>query len=162
MTAADIAISALAATVMFWSSHAMAAEAPAAPTTAIGIAVFPFELEDFGAAAKTGQDVPLAQATEEATQQLLQSGRYRPIDATHAELGPAKQQGLRNCGGCEAAIAKQLGADQALVGVITRISMTEYVVRIQVSDAHAGNVVARFSTDLPWARIIPGRGASAG
>src|SRR4051794_14455484 len=84
MTAAGIAISALAATVMFWSSHGMAAEAPATPTTAIGIAVFPFELEDFGASTKAGQDVPLAQATEEATQQLLQSGRYRPIDATHA------------------------------------------------------------------------------
>ena len=42
----------------------------------------------------------------------------------------------------------KLGADQALIGVVTKISMTEYNVRIQVSDAQSGAVVSRFTTDL--------------
>jgi hypothetical protein len=62
----------------------------------------------------------LAQSTEEAKQQLLQSGRYRLIDTTDADIGAAKGQGLRNCKGCEAAIAMKLGADQALIGVVTK------------------------------------------
>ena len=42
----------------------------------------------------------------------------------------------------------QLGADQALIGVVTKISMTEYVVQLQVRDAQSGEVVSKFSTGL--------------
>ena len=133
----------------FWTGHAAADDVSTASTSPIGIAVFPFELEDFSAAAAHGSspavDSYLAQATDEAKQQLLQSGRYRLIDTAGAG---AEATGLRNCGGCEAAIAMNLGADQALVGVITKISMTEYVVRVQVSDAEKGEIVSSLTTDL--------------
>ena len=33
--------------------------------------------------------------------------------------------------------------DQALIGVVTRISMTEYIVRFQVRDARDGQVVSK-------------------
>ena len=141
----------LAAVVLCcWIGYAAAAAAP------VKIAVFPFELEDFSPAVKQGgtsQPVPsteeaLAQSTEEAKQQLLQSGRYSIIDTAGADLGAAKGQGLRNCGGCEADIAMKLGADQALIGVVTKISMMEYTVRIQVSDARNGEIVSRFATDF--------------
>jgi hypothetical protein len=42
----------------------------------------------------------------------------------------------------------QLGADQALIGVVTKISMAEYVVQLQVRDARTGKVVSKFSTGL--------------
>jgi len=42
----------------------------------------------------------------------------------------------------------KLGADQALIGVVTKISMTEYVVKIQVSDAQNGEIISSFTTDL--------------
>jgi uncharacterized protein DUF2380 len=90
----------------------------------------------------------LAQATDEAKQQLSTSGRYTVVDAAGADISAAKGQGLRNCGGCEAPIAKGLGADQALIGVVTRISMMEYTVRFQVRDVQNGQVVSSFSTDL--------------
>ena len=127
-----------------------AAQSVGAPTAPTKIAVFAFELEDFSAA---GQAAPaatshLAQATEEAKQQLLTSGRYSVVDVAGADTSAAKGQGLRNCGGCEASIAMGLGADQALIGVVTRISMTEYIVRFQVRDARDGQVVSSFSTDL--------------
>jgi Protein of unknown function (DUF2380) len=132
-----------------WAGCAAAQNVPAA-TSPIKIAVFAFELEDFSAA---GQSAPaatshLAQATEEAKQQLVTSGRYGVVDAAGADISAAKGQGLRNCGGCEAPIALTLGADQALIGVVTRISMTEYIVRFQVRDARDGQVISSFSTDL--------------
>ena len=129
-----------------WTSYAAAATEP------IKIAVFPFEIEEFSAAAEQGSSPDessfLAQSTEEAKQQLLKSGRYSVIDTAGADIAAAKGQGLRNCNGCEAPIALQLGADQALIGVVTKISMTEYVVQLQVRDARSGEVVSKFSTGL--------------
>jgi Protein of unknown function (DUF2380) len=134
-----------------WVGYAAAEDVPAT-STPIKIAVFAFEIEDFSAAAAEGSspDVTsaLARSTEEAKQQLLQSGRYSLIDTAGADIGAAKEQGLRNCGGCEADIAMKLGADQALIGVVTKISMTEYVVQFQVSDAREGAVVSKFTTGL--------------
>jgi hypothetical protein len=116
------------------------------------MAVFPFELEDFSAAGQKGaapaETSYLAQATEEARQQLVKSGRYSLVSNVGAVSSSAKEQGLRNCGGCEAPIAMKLGADQALIGVITKISMTEYTVRLLVSDARNGQIVSDYSTDL--------------
>jgi Protein of unknown function (DUF2380) len=139
-----------------WTGYAAAVDTHVTSTAPIKIAVFAFELEDFSAAGKQGEtsylaqstQEALAQSTEEAKQLLLQSGRYRLIDTTDADLGAAKGQGLRNCRGCEAAIAMKLGADQALIGVVTKISMTEYAVRFQVSDARNGEIISRLATDL--------------
>jgi len=138
--------------VCCWAAYAAAANIPVTATAPIKIAVFAFELEDFSAAGEHGstpiETSYLAQSTEEAKQQLLQSGRYSLIDTAGVDTGPAKGQGLRNCKGCEAAIAMQLGADQALIGVVTKISMTEYVVRFRVSDARNGALVSSFTTNL--------------
>lgn len=41
-----------------------------------------------------------------------------------------------------------LGADQSLIGVVTKISMAEYVVRVQIRDAQKGEIISRFTTDL--------------
>lgn len=138
--------------VCCWAGYAAAVDAPPTATSPIKIAVFAFELDDFSAAGQQGpspiETSYLAQSTDEANRQLLQSGRYRLIDTTSADTRATKGQGLRNCGGCEATIAMRLGADQALVGVVTKISMTEYVVRFQVSDARQGTVISRFATGL--------------
>ena len=143
----------LAAVVVWcWVGHAAADDVPVAATAPIKIAVFAFELEDFSAAAEQGSSPDetsyMVQSTEEAKKQLLQSGRYALIDTAGADIGAAKGQGLRNCRGCEAAIARKLGADQSLIGVVTKISMAEYVVNFQVRDARTGAVVSTFTTGL--------------
>lgn len=130
------------------AGSAAAADAPVPATAPVKIAVFPFELDDYAAASKQGETQYLSQSTEEAKQQLQQSGRYSLVDTAHADLGAAQGQSLRTCNGCAAAIAKKLGADQALVGVVTRISNTEYLVKFQVSDARTGDVVGDYATDL--------------
>ncbi|MHB8884732.1 MAG: DUF3280 domain-containing protein [Methylovirgula sp.] len=132
-----------------WTGYAAAVGAPdnLAPHSKIKIAVFPFELEDFSAAHQEGtspiETRYLADSTKEAKQALLQSGRYSVIDT-----GAAETHAPQNCKGCDAAVAKKLGADQAMVGFITKVSMTEYVVRLQVIDARSGKVTSGFTTDL--------------
>ena len=103
----------LAAVALYCCAVYAAADSLPPATSPIKIAVFEFELEDFSAAGQT-KSVPetsyLAQATDEAEQQLRASERYTVIDAVHSDISAAKGQGLRNCGGCEAPIALSLGA----------------------------------------------------
>lgn len=148
-----------AVAILVCAGHALAGDARAEP---VKIAVFDFELEDMSAAGGTGaspdESKYLAQATEEAKRKLAESGRYAIVDTTGADLSAAEGHGLRNCHGCDIAIAKKLGADQDMVGVVTKISMTEYTVTVQVSDVQTGDVLKTYATGLrmganySWAR----------
>jgi len=130
---------------------AFATRAETAPP--IKIAVFDFELEDYSAGGgiigETPEDIAqLKRATDEARQLLAQSGRYSLVDVTRAHAEPAKTQSLRTCGGCEADIARKLGADQSFVGVVARSSRTEYAVGFQIRDTRDGSLVFKQQTDL--------------
>jgi hypothetical protein len=124
---------------------------PAEP--AIKIAVFDFELDDFSGGAGIAGDhaadlVQLDRATDDARKLISQSGRYALVDVANADSDAVKARALRQCDGCEAAIASKLGADQSLVGVVTRISRTEYVVRFQIRDARTGAPILARQSDL--------------
>ncbi|PAY05506.1 hypothetical protein CK489_29460 [Bradyrhizobium sp. UFLA03-84] len=144
---------------------ALAAALPPAQATAaapLGLAVFAFELEDNSAASAAGladsDAAYLADVTKGVRDRLAQSGRYRLVDTAGATAEPVKARALRDCNGCEAAIAKELGADQSLIGVIRRVSRTEYTVGFQVRDARSGTVVSRgdsglrMGADYSWTR----------
>ena len=110
------------------------------------LAVFDFELEDVGPAASLpGQSSRSAAVMDKvsaaARRVLAQSGRYSLVDVSKADAKPVTEKSLRDCDGCETAIALQLGADQALIGVIRRATMTDYYVLIQISDCHTGKVL---------------------
>lgn len=124
--------------------------AVAAPTK---LALFTFELEDFSAGAASAGVAPsdaeqLAHVTDEVGRLLTQSGRYGLVDVGTADTAAATTHTLRDCDGCDAAIALKLGAEQSFVGVVRRISRTEYVVRFQLRDARTGAVVADGNTGL--------------
>jgi uncharacterized protein DUF2380 len=129
----------------------------------IKIAVFDFELEDLTAAASsTGESSSdaehLASVTSEVRNLFAQSGRYRLVDVGGADEAAVKAHMLRECDGCDGAIALKLGADQSLVGIVRRISRTEYTVRFLVRDARTGATVAngdsglRMGADYSWSR----------
>ncbi len=67
---------------------------------------------------------------------------------------------MHSCSGCVGPITKKLGADQAVIGTITRISRTEYTLLIQFIDAGSGEPVSRYFTGLrmganySWARGV--------
>ena len=141
---------------MFVSREVMAALATPAP---VALAVFDFELEDT-TAASTGASATsdasyLAEVTASVREALGQSGRYRVVDASGEA---AKARALRDCDGCEAPIAQKLGADQSLIGVVRRVSRTEYTLGFQGRDARTGAVLARgdsglrLGADYSWKR----------
>jgi hypothetical protein len=118
----------------------------AADPAPVKIAVFEFELEDSSPpAVLLNQPVSGAALMDKvsgaAREELMQSGRYLVIDASKADTQSVAAKGLRNCDGCEAGVATQLGAEQSLIGVISKVTATDYYVVIQIRDARTGKVL---------------------
>jgi hypothetical protein len=121
-------------------------DAPPPRPSLVNLAVFDFELEDATPAAtlvgqSTNTETVLEQVSSEARRMLMESGRYRLVDVSKTNAEPVRPKGLRNCEGCEAGIAMRAGADQALLGVVKRITQTDYYVVIQITDARTGKVL---------------------
>jgi hypothetical protein len=119
----------------------------------IKIAVFNFELKDFSGGAgiipESDQDrEQLRLATETVRRLLTESGRYSLIDVSHADTPDVTAGSLHECDGCDVPIARKLGADQSLVGVVTRITRTDYAVTFKLRDAKTGAPIAVEQTDL--------------
>jgi Protein of unknown function (DUF2380) len=153
----------LAAMHLFCGAFLTALSVNAATSAPIKLAMFDFKLEDTSAgatsAAENSSDTEqLTRLTDEIRRLFARSGRYHLIDVGAADTASAKAHTLRDCDGCDAAIALKLGADQSFVGVVRRVSRTEYVVRFQVRDARTGAVVAdgdsglRMGADYSWSR----------
>lgn len=144
---------------------APAGAAETATPSPIRIAVFPFELEDFSAAAAyiPPDDIDREQlrlSTEEARRLIAASGRYQLVDVSAVNDPAAKAGKLRDCDGCDARIAAGLDADQSMIGIVTRVARTEYAVAYKLRDARSGAIVAVAQTDLRMgANVAWSRGA---
>ncbi|HEY1862212.1 MAG TPA: DUF2380 domain-containing protein [Roseiarcus sp.] len=119
----------------------------------VKIAVFDFELEDFSGGAgiipESDQDrEQLRLATETVRRLLTESGRYSVVDVSHADAPDVTAHSLHKCDGCDVPIARKLGADQSLVGIVTRITRTDYAVTFKLRDARTGAPIAVEQTDL--------------
>jgi hypothetical protein len=119
----------------------------------VNLAVFDFELEDATpAAALLGQtsssEAAMEKVSGEARRMLGESGRYNLIDVSRIDAKPVREKALRNCEGCESGYALQVGAEQALIGVVRRITQTDYYVQVQISDARTGRVLNQQSANF--------------
>src|SRR5205085_4928040 len=134
---------------IFVSREVMAALGTPAP---IALTVFDFELDDNTAAPAAGLAAAdasyLAEVTGGVRDALRQSGRYRLVDVGSANEEAVKGRALRDCGGCEAATAQRLGADQSLIRVVRPASRTEYTLCLQLREASTGAVLARAHSGL--------------
>ena len=129
----------------------------------IKLAIFDFEFEDMSAAASAGEIAAsdsqhLAEVTSSVRDLFEKSGHYSLVDVGSADASEVKTRALRKCDGCDAAIAQQLGAEQSFIGVVKRITRTEYTVRYQIRDASTGAVLSsadsglRMGADYSWSR----------
>ena len=139
--------------VMALAGFAVAKAGDPAASRPIRLAVFPFELEDFSAAAAYAppDDIDREQlrlSTEEARRLIAQSGRYQLVDVGAVSDEAAKAGKLHDCEGCEARIAAALNADQSMIGIVTRISRTDYAVTYKIRDAKSGALIDVEQTDL--------------
>jgi hypothetical protein len=129
------------------------------------IAVFEFELNDASAGSGIiGQDAvdttSLRDSTEEARRMLSASGRYSIVDTSGLGSDARPTGGLQHCSGCEAPLAKKIGADLSLVGVVTRVTRTEYTLQILIRDTQTGAVMSndftglRMGANYSWPRAV--------
>jgi hypothetical protein len=153
------------APALILAGFAVAATAEAAGPASIKLALFPFELEDVSAGAGT---IPpdeidreqLRLSTEEARRLIAASGRYQLVDVSAVNDPAAKAGNLRNCEGCEAKLAAGLDADQSMIGIVARISRTEYAITYRIRDVRSGALVDTGRTDLRMgANVAWSRGA---
>jgi hypothetical protein len=119
----------------------------------VSIAVFDFELNDTSAGggiiAQDATDTEsLAASTDEARRMLSASGLYSVVDISGVAAEVNAARGLQDCDGCEAPLAQKLGAHQSMLGVVNRVSRTEYTLHIYIRDAESGEVLSTGSTPL--------------
>lgn len=142
------------------SGYAECVQPPGAPVdpppprpAVVKLAVFDFELQDATpAAAFLGQaskdEAALKKVTVDAQQMLEKSGRYLIVDVGNGNAQPVREKSLRSCEGCESRIALEAGAEQALIGVVTRVTQTDYYVQIQITDARTGKILNQQSANF--------------
>ena len=138
----------LCAVITFGVTSVRLAAAPAR-SGAIKIAVFGFELDDVSPAAAYGgkpaakddSQAKLQMATEAARAELASSGRYSLVSVDGVEAKPVKDHMLRTCDGCEAAIARTLGAQQSMLGIVRRVTQTDYYMLVVIRDAKTGKIL---------------------
>ncbi len=131
-------------------------------TAPIKLAIFDFELEDLSAGpGESPADTHLLkQIAADSRVMIMNSGRYSLVDVSRANAPEVTGRWLHQCHGCDAGIALKLGAQQSLLGYVTRISRTEYMVRILITDAKTGNIVSdlrtglRLGADYSWDRGV--------
>jgi hypothetical protein len=114
----------------------------------VKLAVFDFEMEDVSPAESllgqtSNNEAIMEKVTSETRRLLAESGRFIIIDVSKIDAEPVKARSLRNCDGCEAGIASQVGAEQALIGVVRKVTQTDYYVLVQISDAQTGKVISQ-------------------
>jgi hypothetical protein len=112
----------------------------------VRIAVFAFELEDDSPAAilmnqHDSRAEVIGKVTNEAGQELARTGRYSIVDGSKSTAKAVQDKALRDCEGCEAQLALQLGAQQSLLGVVKRVTQTDYYVFVRVRDARTGKIL---------------------
>jgi hypothetical protein len=131
----------------------------------IKLAVFPFELDDFSAGGPIAGESAveterLKRVTDQARRQLARSGLFEIIDASAATDEMVKARWLRKCNGCEADVARNLGAEMSFLAFFRKISVMEQYLEFRIRDARSGQLVnvsqtdLRGETDESWSRAI--------
>lgn len=134
----------------------------AEPRTA---AVFDFELIDTSLEGAMKGEQPAEQArlgliSDHLRRILADTGKFAVIDTAPAAAVIKNAGFLHSCNGCEADIARQLGAELAVRGTVQKVSNLILNVNIYVSDAKTGghvdgmSVDIRGNTDESWLRGV--------
>jgi hypothetical protein len=107
-------------------------------------AIFPVELLDTsGEAAKPGQAERLALATKTLAEGIERTGRYKSVDLSPFAEQIAATEPRYNCNACWREVAKEAGAELAVIAVVHKISTLISTVNIYVADLASGDFVAK-------------------
>lgn len=160
-TLTHIILSALAAIAI----SGAAADAQTSSSPPAKLAVFDIELDDFSAGGPIAGESPeetarLHRMTSLVRQLLAQSGLFEIIDGSASTDQRVRDRWLRKCNGCDADIARALGADLSFVCFFRKVSVMEQYLEMRIRDARTGDLVhvsqtdLRGETDQSWSRAL--------
>lgn len=106
-------------------------------------AVFPVELWDTsGEGVKPGQAERLKLATAKLAELLEHTGDYRSVDLSPFAAQIVATEPRYNCNGCWRGIAREAGAELAVLAVVHKVSTLISSVDLYVADVASGNSIA--------------------
>jgi hypothetical protein len=79
---------------------------------------------------------------------VVRDGGYELVQLTRFEPEIARAQPLRKCNGCEADLARQIGAEVAITGTVQNVSNLILNLNIYVRDAASGKLARAMSVDI--------------
>ena len=126
------------------------------------VAVFDFELVDTSLQGevdglRADEQRRLIDAGNEVRKALAESGQFAVLDVAPVNAA-AHGSNLQACGGCDVQLARQLGADIAITGVVQKVSNLILNMNFYLRDARSGNSITSMSadfrgnTDESWSR----------
>jgi Protein of unknown function (DUF2380) len=126
------------------------------------LAVFDFEMIDSSLDGEIYGTRPdererLVRVGDHMRKELGESGKFQIVDIAPVNAA-AHQSNLQACGGCDVKLARQLGADLYITGVVQKVSNLILNVNVYLHDAGSGRLVAaasvdmRGNTDESWSR----------
>jgi Protein of unknown function (DUF2380) len=125
---------------------------PASAAVPVRAAVFDFEWID---TSLEGAMSGLRQDEQQRLQELGERLRRELADSKHfevVELAPvaeeARRSNLQACGGCDARMARALGAELAIMGTVQKVSKLILNINIYMRDAKTGRLIAVSSADM--------------
>src|ERR1700736_1306949 len=117
--------------------------AAAQASAARAAAIFPVELWDTsGEGTKTGQAERLKLATNRLTELLEHTGRYRSVDLSRFTARVAATEPRYNCNECWRDVARDAGAELAVLAVVHKVSTLISSVDLYVADLATGKYIA--------------------
>jgi hypothetical protein len=116
------------------------------------VAVFDFELIDTSLdgemkGTNAEEKARLAKLAPMLREKLAASSRYIVVDATPV-LVRAHAQNLQACGGCDATLAQEVGADVAVTGTVQKVSNLILNINVYLRDAKDDRLLQSMSADI--------------
>ncbi|MBV8926265.1 MAG: DUF3280 domain-containing protein [Bradyrhizobium sp.] len=126
------------------------------------LAVFDFEMIDTSLQGETygkrsDEQERLMRTGDQLRKELGESGKFQILDIAPVNAA-AHQSHLQACGGCDAKLARQLGAELYITGTVQKVSNLILNVNVYLHDAQTGRLVTvasadmRGNTDESWSR----------
>lgn len=128
------------------------------------VAVFDFEMIDTSLQGevngpRSDEQERLARIGDQVRKELAVSGKFRLLDIAPVNAA-AHGSNLQACGGCDVKLARELGADISITGVVQKVSNLILNVNVYLRDVPTGQLLAaasvdmRGNTDESWSRAI--------
>lgn len=144
---------AIAVSIFFASSQFTQAIAADTTTGVARLAVFDLEFQDASHEGAIDGERPdqiarLRLISDELRSLIRAVDRFELVDVEPARPVIANKGPLIYCNGCDRDIARDLGADLALTGLVYKVSNLILEIHLYVRDVESGNILAKMSSSI--------------